>query len=149
MVCCPVTEEYTASELALLSYSDVLPQSFVMVFDIAVLAALVIVTPCLSDDFQTTLCSCMLKSPVQLVASLLTEVTLGYSVGAEGKLSPLLACLIPTEPAVCQSVVPNTRENLDGYSVLSTMTDSVIDKLKNSHVLHIGMMPRTSVWPDM
>ena len=64
----------------------------------------------------------MLKSPVLLVASLLTE-EMGNSVGAEDKLSPILACLIHTEPAVCQCVVPNTRENLDGYSVLSTMTD--------------------------
>ena len=67
---------------------------------------------------------------------------MGNSVGAEDKLSPLLACLIHTEPAACQCVVPNTWENLDGYSVLSTITDS---KLKNSHVFHIGMLPRTSV----
>jgi len=126
VLCCDGAEEYSAFELALIFYLDVLPHSFFMVFDIAVPAALVIVTPCLSDDFQTALCSCMLKSPVLLVASLLTEMD--NSVGAEDKLSPLLACLIHTEPAVCQCVVPNTRENLDGYSVLSTMTDRQAQK---------------------
>ena len=88
----------------------------------------------------------MLKSPVQLVASLLTEVTVGNSVGAEGKLSPLLACLIPTEPAVCQSVVPNTRENLDGYSVLSTMADRQAQKQPCAPYWNDA---KDICWPDM
>jgi len=68
-----------------------------MAIDIAVPVALVIVTPCLSSDFQTALCSNMLKSPVLLVASFLTEM--GSSDGAEDKYSPLPACLIHTEPS--------------------------------------------------
>ena len=115
------TEEYTASELALIYYSDVLPRSFFMAFDISVPAALVIAANCLSDELQTALCPCVPESPVQSVASLLTEV--GYSVGAEDKLSPLLACLIHAKPAVRRSVVPNIRFPLAGDSVLIPMTD--------------------------
>ena len=48
---------------------------------------------------------------------------MGYSVGAEDKLSPLLACLIHAKPAVRRSVVPNIRFPLAGDSVLIPMTD--------------------------
>ena len=67
-----------------------------MAIDIAIPAALAIVTSCLSGDFQTALSSYVRESPVQYFASLLTGV--GYSLGVADILSPFLACLIHAKP---------------------------------------------------
>jgi len=112
------TEEYTASELALIYYSDRLPSAFFMAFDLVLPAALV---------FQVD-SSCSAPSvlvPLELdfpsLLSLLGQVS--YSVDAQDQLGPALACLIHAKPAVFRSVVPNPIFPLAGDSVLIPKTD--------------------------
>jgi hypothetical protein len=117
------TEEYTASELALIFYSDRLPSAFFMAFDLVLPAALAFhVAP-----------SCSVSSLIvpsgsdfHSLQSLLGAAA--YSVDAQDHLGPVLACMIHAKPAVFRSVVLNPLFPLAGDSVMIPKTDQQAQK---------------------
>jgi hypothetical protein len=120
---CDGTEEYSASELALIYYSEMLPSAFFLAFELVVPVPVALHAGFLCSAFLA------LSGTVSVdhkFCSLLAQVA--YSADAQDQLDPVLACLIHAKPAVYRSVVLNPNFPLAGDSVLIPKTDRQAQK---------------------